>query len=68
VVLRGDRAHDARLGSVGFDLRNEQARFLDIVLSQKARRLISSGGVSRGRILSSFPMTGKRSVRLETTG
>jgi virginiamycin B lyase len=68
LVLRGDPAHDARLGSVGFHLRNGQARFLDIVLGPKARRLISSGGVSRGRIVSSFPMTGKRWARLETTG
>jgi virginiamycin B lyase len=68
LVLRAEVAGSPRLGSVRFDLRSGEAGFLRMALTPKARRLIVAGEVSRGRVSSGFPLTGKRSVRLERMG
>jgi virginiamycin B lyase len=64
LVLRGEGPGEPGLGSLGFDLRSGEAGFLKIALSPRVQKLFDAGKVSRCRVSSSFPLGGKRSVKI----
>lgn len=65
LALRAEAPGSPPLGSVRFDLRSGEALITNLTLTPKARKLIVAAEPSRARLTSDFPLTGKRSVKLQ---